>query len=310
MIDLFSAQARGDLTCRDVANYLNRYTDEKKDESYYRRFYRGFDAGRKYESRKIYGDTHEKILCIGDLHIPYNLPVETFRSYFDRIDTLVLAGDLMDMKSISKFRHDNVLSPVQEMCICRDYLYELIASIAPKKVIVIYGNHEMRFGRYLSDTLDTDIKELLPKNPLDLIINDGFTRYDSETKTTIRFDPIAELFPDIEITNTHNWWVLYGKTIFCHPMAFRSGIMKTAENAMQWFRNEGLIFTSLVMAHTHRIGYYVIGNTTIFETGCTCDISKIDYANGKLVNSQKEGFLWLAHDENGEVYSHRHEVLN
>ena len=50
------------------------------------------------------------------------------------------------------------------------------------------------------------------------------------------------------------------------------------------------------MAHTHRLGEYVIGNTTIYEQGCCCDVDQMQYNNGKLINSQKEGFLYLCQD--------------
>ena len=70
---------------------------------------------------------------------------------------------------------------------------------------------------------------------------------------------------------------------------------------MQFFRNEGYDFTSLVMAHTHRVGDYVIGNTTIYEQGCCCDVKKQNYADGKLILSQKEGFMFICQDKDGKI---------
>jgi hypothetical protein len=55
------------------------------------------------------------------------------------------------------------------------------------------------------------------------------------------------------------------------------------------------------MAHTHRIGEYVVGNTTIYEQGTCSDITKQNYNDGKLVNSQKEGFIYMCQDKNGNV---------
>ena len=68
---------------------------------------------------------------------------------------------------------------------------------------------------------------------------------------------------------------------------------------MLWFRNEGFQFTKLVMAHTHRSGQYTIGNTTIYEQGAFCDTKANNYSDGKLFNSQKEGFNFTAQNENG-----------
>jgi len=77
--------------------------------------------------------------------------------------------------------------------------------------------------------------------------------------------------------------------------------MKTAEKAMLWFRNEGVQFSSLVLAHTHRMGEYIIGNTTIYEQGTCCDTDKNNYHDGDLVNTQKQGFLYLCQDNKGEL---------
>ena len=86
--------------------------------------------------------------------------------------------------------------------------------------------------------------------------------------------------------------------------------MKTAEKAMYFFRNEGLHFTSLVMAHTHRIGNYAIGNTTIFEQGACCETRQMRYSDGRLVNSQKEGFLYIEQDKNGDIVNFKQEIFN
>lgn len=310
MVRLFDAQRNHQLTCQQVADLLNVYADVKKSETTYRRYYEGFADGRVYENRMLCGECEERILCLGDLHVPFQLPVETFRRYYGRVDTLVLPGDLMDMHSISKFQKTYRISPVEEMILCRDYLLDLIRCVMPKKVIAMYGNHEIRFQNYLSNMLDTDIKDLLPKTPLDLILDDGFSRYDEETGTRVFYEPIRNLADDVTVINAHNWWYQYGSTIFCHPLTFKSGMLKTAEDALLWFRNEGLTFKNLVVAHTHRIGFYVLGNSMIFETGCCCDISKMNYIDGKLVYSQKEGFLSLSYDKNGDICSYKQEILN
>ena len=124
------------------------------------------------------------------------------------------------------------------------------------------------------------------------------------------YEPLRDAFPDVEITYNDSWHCQIGKTIFCHPLAFSSGIMKTSEKAMLFFRNEGYDFTSLVMGHTHRIGYAYIGNTQVFEQGACCDTSRMHYHDGKLINSQKEGYLYLEQDPDGELKNYRQENLN
>ena len=85
--------------------------------------------------------------------------------------------------------------------------------------------------------------------------------------------------------------------------------MKTAEKAMQFFRNEGLAFTSLVMAHTHHTGQYKIGNTMLYEQGCCCDSGQMNYADGKLYNAQKEGYVYMVQDSDGAAIPERTRVV-
>ncbi len=150
----------------------------------------------------------------------------------------------------------------------------------------------------------------MPETALELIVEDGFHHYDKRSKSKIWYNPLVQIFHDIDIQYTRNWHCQIGDAIFCHPSAYSSGILKTAEKALYWFRNEGYSFRHLVMSHTHRIGSYPIGNSVIYEQGCCCDTSKLKYANGKLVNSQKQGFLYLCQDEDGNTIQYKQEILN
>ena len=67
------------------------------------------------------------------------------------------------------------------------------------------------------------------------------------------------------------------------------------------------MFTSLVMAHTHRTGEYTIGNTVTYEQGC--DTKKNNYSDGKLYNSQKEGFIYICQDSNGKLIKDKTKLV-
>lgn len=45
----------------------------------------------------------ERILCISDVHIPFNLPIDIFASYKGIVDTIIINGDLLDCFSCSSF---------------------------------------------------------------------------------------------------------------------------------------------------------------------------------------------------------------
>ena len=255
------------------------------------------------------GNAATTILSISDLHVPFQLEISHLNE-FRNADILQINGDVSDNQSISKFPKAYRVSPMEEIIETRKYLMELIEYINPKKVVVNYGNHDIRFQAYLAKNLDSDLLELMPKTSLELILDDGFRHFDKREHTKVWYEPLKEIFTDIQIEYTDSWFCQIGDAIFCHPTAYSSGILKTAEKAMLWFRNEGYDFKRLVMAHTHRSGKYTIGNTTLYEQGAFCDTKKNNYSDGKLFNSQKEGFIYLKQDIDGNTIGDELVVLN
>jgi len=270
----------------------------------------GYFVREYYRQKQFSNGVISRILTLSDFHVPFNKPVNTYKNYVGVIDILQINGDVTDCQSLSRFPKSYRLSPMEEIIETRKYLIDLIEYIKPKQVIVTYGNHDIRFQSYLSKNLDSDILELMPKTSLELIIEDGFHHYDKRNRTKIWYEPLVNVFDDVEIKYMDNWYCQIGNTIFCHPIAFRSGIMKTAEQALYYFRNEGFEFNNLVLAHTHRIGSYKIGNCMIYEQGCCCETKKMKYNDGKLSFSQKEGFLYLGQDKDGKVIKYKQEYLN
>jgi predicted phosphodiesterase len=300
-VRLFENKNEYGLSCQDIANILNAEVGVEYGESKWRKEYAAFHRGMMYAKAKAMQGVKNRILCISDTHVPYQLPIGTFSEYAGITDILVLNGDIADCQAISKFPKTYRISPMDELIQTRQYLIDLINYIAPNKVVINYGNHDIRFQQYLAKNLDTDLLELMPKTALELIVVDGFNHYNKAAGTKTYYTPIQEVISDVEIVYTDSWFCQIGETIFCHPTAFSCGILKTAEKAVQYFRNEGYKFTSLVMAHTHRVGEYKQGNTTLYEQGCCCDVTKQHYSDGRLTQSQKEGFIFVCQDENGEA---------
>ena len=299
-VRLFERKNEYGITSQEIAGLLNAETGHNFNESTYRKEFAAFNRGRKYERENRERGVATRALVISDLHCPFQKPISVFREYAGKIDYLVLNGDILDCQAISKFIKTYRISPVEEMISARSYLISLIEMIAPKKVFVTYGNHDMRLGTYLAKSIDTDIQELMPETALDYLFADGFNHYDRKSHSKTHYDAIKDVFPDIDIVYHGKWYVKIGDVIICHPRAFASSPMKTAEKAAIWFRNEGETFSALVMAHTHRVGSYKLGSTTIYEQGAACDTSKMQYSDGTLQNSQKEGFLYLCLDDSGK----------
>lgn len=302
-IRLFEHKDEYGIDCSFIASLLNAASGNNYNESTYRKRWTAFNDGRIYERTHGAGSVNiaTRILCLSDLHVPFQLPVETFASYAGMVDVLVLNGDISDCQAISKFPKAYRISPMEELIATREYLIELIATIKPAQVVVTYGNHDVRFQNYLAKHLDTDILELMPSTSLELIFADGFHHYDKRRHTKVWYAPLKECLDGVQIEYMDSWCVQIGDTIFCHPMAFSSSMMNTAKKAMDYFRNNGSQFNALVMAHTHRVGSYVDGNTMLYEQGCCCDVRQMQYANGKLMTEQKEGFIYIAQDKDGHL---------
>lgn len=304
-VRLFENKAEYGLNCEQIAVLLNTELGVSYDESKWRKDFNLFQKGRAYERKRLDGGVATRILCLSDLHVPFQLPLSTFEKYVGKVDVLVLNGDLGDCQSISKFPKAYRISPMEELIETRQYLLDLITMIAPMKVIVTYGNHDIRFQSYLSRNLDSDLLELMPKTSLELVFVDGFYHYDKRHHAKSYYPPLCEVLQetlgDAEVVYTDNWWTQVGDTIICHPIAFSAAMMQTAKKAMDYFRNEGYQFNNLIVGHTHRVGMYKHGNTTIYEQGCCCDATKLHYADGKLTASHKEGFIYFGQDVTGNT---------
>lgn len=244
-----------------------------------------------------------RILTISDLHIPFQHPVSLLEQYANKIDVLQINGDIVDCQALSKFPKAYRKSPIDEIVTAYFYLGELIEYLNPSRVVVNIGNHDIRFQNYLVKNLDSDILELMPKSSAELIFIDGFNRYDKETGEKTSYPALVKLdkFKDIKFEFCDTWYSRYGDIIFCHPLAFSSGILQTAEKARRYFKDEGFHFKYLIMAHTHRIGYYYVGDTRIYEQGAFCDTDKMNYIDGKLTRSQKQGYMYLEQDKHGNT---------
>lgn len=300
------------LNYRQIADLLNKENGKNYGESAYRKKYTDFNRGRVYEREHTSEYVAKRILTISDMHVPYHYPVSIFKDYYGLVDVLILNGDIMDCQSISHFPKQYRINIVREMIETRQYINDLINLIRPRKVIITKGNHEHRMVRYLSDKLNEDIMNLMPDSPMDLIINDGFKDNDRFKHTITYYPPLRELFEDlhIDIEYNGNWYCRIGNVIFCHPLKYSSPILKTAEKAVNYFnRSKERSFTALVMAHTHKVGFYKLGDVSMYEQGCLCRLDMIDYADGNLQDPQQNGYMYISLDKNGNIIEDKTKLI-
>lgn len=250
------------------------------------------------------------ILSISDLHIPFQLDFELLKDYKNKVDILQINGDVVDCQALSKFGKQYRISPMEEIILGRQYLIELIEYIRPSKVVCNYGNHDKRFATYLAKNLDSDILELMPNTSLELIFMDGFRHYDKRNRTRVWCEPLCNIFNDIEIEYVDDWKVQIGKTIFAHPLSFRSGMLATADKAKSYFQDVcDQPFDCICMAHTHRVGDVTRGHIRLLEQGAFADVKRMDYMDGKLVQPQKSGFVIICQDDNGNLIKDKSRVV-
>jgi len=254
---------------------------------------------------------NERILVVSDSHIPFHIPLGCLSNYAGIVDTLVYNGDLMDTHSASSFPSKFRVDYFDELVIARQYLIDIVKMIAPKRVIVTKGNHEVRLSRYLADKLSDDIACTINDDPLDMIINDGFTVRDIRNKTKTEYSPISESF-NIPIQYDGNWYAMYKNIIFAHPLSYSKGMLKTTEKALDYFlrAEHGTPFQAIVLGHSHKLGSYTQSGIKLYECGCLCDLDQLDYNNGKLVAPNQNGFLYICLDENDKIIDEKTKLVS
>jgi len=247
------------------------------------------------------------ILHISDLHYPYNLPIDYLEQHKNKIDILIINGDEQDCQSISKFSKVKRNNFMDELIGCRQMIIDIINLVRPKKAILNYGNHNVRLEKYIADKVDDDIGELIPSTNLDLIIDDGFIRYDKENNTKTRYEPIKDMFPKTEVEYTKDWNCKVGKTIFAHPQAYRQGMLATTEKAFQYFSQQSIDFDTIVLAHTHQIGFAKYGAKYLYESGCLC--KPMTYGRMNMTKPHATGYLLLSQDEEGNLIYDKSKII-
>ena len=253
------------------------------------------------EDKGRVNEDETRILCISDMHIPFNRDIKEFFKYKGKVDTLVLNGDIIDNYSMSSFTKMYRLSLVEELIRARELLIELIEEIKPKKVTVVTGNHEIRLGKKIADKIGSDLLDLMPRDALAFLFDTGFNYYDRIKKCKTVYTPIDEEV-DCEVNYVGNFWTKEGKTIFVHPQAFRGTTLGTVGKAYDYFTAIGEDFQSIIMAHTHKLGMYVMNDKYLYEQGTCANLNHMDYQDLKLPkSSQVNGYMYIIQDKDGNL---------
>lgn len=213
---------------------------------------------------KLKNDGIEKVLVISDIHIPFNRSdiLDIVEKHKDEISTIVLNGDIIDCKSISKFVELGRGSLIDEMAACHELLKRIDDLTPAIRKVIVLGNHSIRLSKYMASN-PNELNNLHTDNILREIV-EGFKKVDHEKGKVIYYNKLN----NYEVLD--DWYFEYKKIIFCHPTSFSKVPAKTAYNAVEYFVRNGFDFDTCIVAHTHHYGACKnLGKYTI-ETGCLC----------------------------------------
>lgn len=142
-------------------------------------------------------------------------------------------------------------------------------------------------------------------------MRDGFRKRDRRAGTDVWFEPIESVLESagVDVHFDGEWFCKIGHTIIAHPLAYSSGMLKTTEKAVNYFLRVDKDFNALVLGHTHKLGSYIQGDIYMYEQGCCCELSKLDYGDAKLMIPCQAGFLYMCHDANGDVIQEKTRLV-
>lgn len=227
-----------------------------------------------------------KVLILSDLHIPYvrNDILEIINNNRDA-KTIIFNGDIVDCGEISVFSNLKTTSLSDEMVCAHKFLSEINNLVPNTKKILINGNHEERWMKYMSKAGDV-LPTLHSSNILKEIVS-GFTVYDHKKNLKIQCSPL-ENYQVID-----KWYYQIGDLIVCHPVSFSKIECRTAVNAADYFSKLGFNFSTVVVGHTHRQGMVMRNGILAVEQGCLCE--QMNYTDkGNLLFSPWNNGYYIA----------------
>lgn len=243
-----------------------------------------------------YGKQRTKILSLSDLHAPFinhYALAEALQLHKDA-DIVVLNGDLLDNYSISTFPKRFKIPLELEYSLVVD-LITLLSKMFPR-VILVSGNHEDRFTKLLEKANDSEIKQFLSSDILELV-QKGY-QFNNKGKMVKRAS-----FKNVTYEpGVNNWYCKIGQIIFAHPNPrFTSAIPGRTVISTSKALESQEDFDALIIGHTHRISTFIDDGRLLAEQGSLC--WPMDYAvsNRAIKSRQVTGWAVAYLDKDGRV---------
>lgn len=222
-------------------------------------------------------------LLLGCVHVPGHnqamLDGIKKLAYEIKPQGLILMGDFLDLNSLSSHDKDK-FTAVRGLTLDQEYKYgnqlldELLANF-PKQCdkVYLYGNHEDRWNRYMSNMQNAKAPIQSPEEALKLKERgfNVFTRWSSDY-----------------VTLGNHLEIIHGQYYNTH----------CAKQHIDKFRG------SVAFVHTHRIQMYVEGKTAGFNIGWAGDANHpfFNYAERGTKNQWQNGFALCTIDKSGDYF--------
>jgi len=218
--------------------------------------------------KKIERSGRQRIVIAGDFHIPFH-DAEAVAAMLDReagADLLIIAGDLQDFYSVSRFtKYQHV--PIQtELSAVACFLDQ--ASERFGHVLIVEGNHDQpRFERQLRDRLPLEMVQVIE------FLTGGILS---------PIEVIAKQRANVEIAKrkvddqTVRWLTQVGDLIVTHAERFSrvpGSTLRTVDEYLSDFQDTYHLqpWRVVAQAHTHQLGWIPWkSDRLLIETGCLC----------------------------------------
>lgn len=268
-------QIKATFRRKDVAS--QEFLDKKKllEEAY---------TPKVFTSPQPVRGEYQTWVVMGCVHVPYHNKylMDGVLNYISerKVDGVILAGDFLDMKSLSGYDQDKVI----DTNLGDEYLAGLqvkkdIESALSEEAqkVFIWGNHEARYLKYMSMSSNARLGAALasPDKAMDMS----------------GWDILNNWQEDYFLLG-NNLEVIHGTVL--------------AENAAAGhLRKSSINGRSVLFFHTHRFQAATVGQYSAWNCGTLCDIDNtkaFGYVDRHTRQAWQNGFAVVTVDEDGETY--------
>jgi predicted phosphodiesterase len=258
------------------------------------RSYNPYKLPDSYEEKRepyILPVSCNNILLISDLHIPYhNISAITIALDYgkkEKVNTIFINGDLIDMHQVSKFENDPKKRSIkQEFDATKEFLVQLRKAFPKASIYWLKGNHCIRWEKFLYSKVreiwDDDYFFLEERLQLNSV------------KVKILDDKILVKAGKLSITHGHHIF----KGAFTPVNPSRGAFLRAKQ--------------SLIVGHLHRPSHHPETDLdgkiiSCWSTGCLCEL-RADYS--PLVGNTMHGFAHIQIANNGDYTVKNYSIIN